>query len=374
MKRLDTTTPCRGKVLFIMHKDLDAEADSGSSVRPKKMIEAFRSIGYDLLILEGLQNRVFERHQSVTKLRSLLKAKHTEFAFCYIEPPAGPLFCPTDLSLLKDLRKLNIPTGLFYRDAYYLYPEYYGNDGRLKEALLQYMSKRDFKVFSNTCDVIFTPSDSFSKLVNFPNRMIALPPACSVGSIEANTPQGKEVTAIFVGSADKWYGAFLTLDAFKAVNESGVTAPLIFICPEGQWSNIDESYRALESEPWLEVMHLSGDQLNDQYKKADYAILPYLQTPYNDIAMPVKLFEYISFQKPIITTNCTDKANFIKRWNIGVVAEDNVPDFAQAIKQMIYDEQKFGEFKRNLPQALVENTWEARAETVTAELEKRQNV
>ena len=165
-------------VLFVMFKDVAAVPDSGSSVRPLKMLQAFKNIGCKVTLLEGLQNDVARRHKNVRRIIDGLK-EGKRYDCCYVEPPSGPLFCPTDLTLLKELKRREIPVGLFYRDAYHLFPQNFSQEGRLKEAVIRHMAHRDFKTFSRTCEVAYVPSRSFGELVGFPIPTKPLPPACA---------------------------------------------------------------------------------------------------------------------------------------------------------------------------------------------------
>lgn len=354
-------------VLYIMFKDLEGEADSGSSVRPQKMLRAFQNIGCDVTVLEGLQNRVLERRRKVRAVIDKLRRGET-FDFCYVEPPSGPFFCPTDLLLLKVLKQKGVPIGLFYRDAYGFFPEYYSEANTIKEKIIHYMEKRDYRLFCKTCSIIYTPSASFAEVMNFPLETRPLPPASS--EIDVPEPNKQDIpTGIYVGAADKWYGAYMLLDSFRRLNGKSVHARLIFICPKDQWDAAPPEYRALEKETWLDVLHISGEhKLSEEYAKADFAFLAYLHIPYNDMAMPVKLFEYITYLKPIISTNCTDKASFVEQWGIGLVSRDNPEDFAATIGYYLEHPELSEQFATALIDARHCNTWEERARTVVQDL------
>lgn len=364
MKRKE---PC---ILYITFIDLYESASSGSSVRPQQMKRAFEELGCKLIILQGLHNRVVERRRHVRETIKQIARGSLTVDFCYIEPPSGPLFCVEDLKLIKVLASRKIPIGLFYRDAYWLTKDSYSSGGAIKSTVIKLLHRRDLRVFNKCCDIIYVPSDSFASFVGFKCKTSALPPACPAITFNQQRSANKIPTAIFVGSATKEYGILLILDAFRQLNANGkVIANLNIVCPESNWSTLPKEYKSLKNEAWLAVYHVKGaENLVPHYARSDFALLPYLQIPYNDMAMPVKLFEYIAYEKPIITTNCTEKALFVDQWGIGLICEDNPQSLAATTQRYLDDSALQESFKRNLVRAHQQNLWTSRAKKVISDL------
>ena len=355
-------------VLFVMFKDVAAVPDSGSSVRPLKMLQAFKNIGCKVTLLEGLQNDVARRHKNVRRIIDGLK-EGKRYDCCYVEPPSGPLFCPTDLTLLKELKRREIPVGLFYRDAYHLFHQNFSQEGRLKEAVIRHMAHRDFKTFSRTCEVAYVPSRSFGELVGFPIPTKPLPPACAQSRFEAPVARnGKGVAGVYVGAASKEYGTFLLLEAFDEANRLGSHADLTFVCPPGQWESLPEEYRKYRDKPWLSVVQAKGNELEEHYRTADFGIMPRLRTPYNDIAAPVKMVEYISHGLPVLSTDCTECKNFVETWGIGKTVQADPDSMARGIAEFAETKSPRNAYREALLAACRENTWEKRAQTVIKDL------
>lgn len=360
-----------GKLLYIVFIDIDATPSSGSSVRPIKMLQAFRDINCDVTVLEGQQNRIFERHKKVTEiLRRLRRGEH--FDFCYIEPPSGPFLCPTDLRLLKELRKCNVPVGLFYRDAFYLFPESFSAGMLLKNRLISYMMKRDREVISKTCDIIYVPTASFGELVDFPNETRALPPGCSEFQIAEERSPSVEITGLYVGGVSEEYGSLLLLDSFDIARKKGCAAKLIFICAEEAWGSLPDKYKKYEQSDWLTVVHASGEKLEQYYMQADFGIIPRLKTSYNDIAFPVKLVEYISHGLPVLATSCAATEDFILHWAIGVVADDDLNSFSDAVISLAQKGNIREAYRSAIKMACEGNSWTQRACDVIEDLRRCQ--
>ncbi|MVX61081.1 glycosyltransferase [Enterorhabdus mucosicola] len=355
------------KVLYITFIDIKANQNSGSSVRPLRMLQAFSDMGCSVTVLEGQQNRVFDRHRRVSRILNGLK-RGERYDLCYVEPPSGPFLCPTDLALLKRLKHHGIPIGLFYRDAYYLFPDSFSSKIPLKDAAIAYMTKRDRKVFSKTCSIIYVPTASFGRLVSFPTKTKPLPPGCSGFEQQLIEGKSEELTAIYVGGVSEEYGSPLVLDSFMRARQKGYSVKLIFVCPEGSWSFLPERYQAFERYDWLEVVHASGAGLEAYYQRADFGIIPRLRTPYNDIAFPVKLVEYLSHGLPLLSTDCTAVEEFVSRWNIGLIANDSVASFSDAIMDFAKMQNVREAYRDAIIEACDKNSWGQRAYSVIEDL------
>ena len=133
------------KVLYLTYVDLASPAKSGSALRPQKMLEALREISGELRVVDGKQNDYHARKNACAKVRTWLRDWTPDL--CYIEPPSGPLFFECDRALLRLIHRKRIPIGIFYRDAYWRFPEAVGSSEKglksaLKRRLIVFMQKR----------------------------------------------------------------------------------------------------------------------------------------------------------------------------------------------------------------------------------------
>ncbi len=364
-------------VLVVTYKDLDASNETGSTRRPLEMIEAFRSIGCSVKVLSGLQNRIRERTKRV---RGILRYVEEEAVdFCYVEPPSGPLLCPADVYLVRCLSSHGVPVSLFYRDAYWLMPGLFGAGSRLKDWVIRLLSKRDLRLFRNNCHAIYYPSDGLRRLVDAEAMRLGrckkckemlLPPGCIIPHAEDSRDSAVKgvPTAIYVGAANNRYGAPTILASMKAVNEKRIRCNLIFVCPKDQWDAVDEENASCRDEDWFTLVHTSdSSELRSLYDESDFALMAYKRSPYNDIAAPIKLFEYISYLKPILSTDCTFSAEFILNNNIGIVVPDSIEQYVAGLEEMC---QRFKEdgFRNALLRTRESNMWQERARKVCSDL------
>lgn len=348
------------RLLLITFIDF-GEMKSGSSVRPQRMYDAFCELGYDVTLLEGLQNRKFERLKKV--YGTYKEIKHNLPDFCYIEPPSGPFFNLCDHMLMLYLHRKKVPMGLFYRDAYWLYADFWSVRG-IKKWFLTQMHKFDLHIFKKTCKVIFFPSQTMADLFEMKNKAI-LPPA---GMEIATKEHENNRNALYIGGVSKFYGTDIMLKAFKILNEErNQKITLTLCCREREMKDFFDNYK---NKSWLNVVHLSGDdQLKPLYDSCDIALYPSKRDDYMDFCMPVKLFEYLSRAIPIVSTDCRETARFVEENKIGLVSEDNPQSFANMVEKLINDDKLLKEFKNNAKKSLREkNLWKHRAETAARKI------
>ena len=339
-------------ILYITFVDF-SEQKSGSSVRPKKIYDAFLQEGYTVELLTGLQNRKLERWKSVWSFYK--KIKKNKYEFCYVEPPAGPIFNLCDHLILLYIAKIKkIPVGLFYRDAYWKFADWYSVSG-VKKAIINSMHKFDWFIIKKSCKKVYFPTKSMGDLFKDVNKDI-LPPGCEIQDISSKNSQN--INLVYVGGMSEQYGGPLLLEALKKVNQE-IKVNLHIVCREEDWKNFKE----YSKEDWLNVYHTSGSGLKEIYDKANIAIIPRKVDFYMDFAMPVKLFEYISYGLPIISTQCKEVANFVNDNEIGIVCEDNVDSIYSALKNINIDD--INKLSANVEKVRAENTWNKRVKYIS---------
>lgn len=357
-------------LLYIVFIDLDEEPKTGSAVRPVKMLKAFNNLGLKIKILSGWNNKIFERRKKVKEIITWLKTNKPKF--CYIETPSGPFFCWWDLYLIKVLHKKKIPIGLFYRDAYWKFPEFSSNENNkevkvIKNLIIKYMQKRDWNIFEKYCNQIYFPSESMLNHFNSPNKMV-LEPGCEYKNInnpDENLFEHKVLNVIFVGGASKRYGTEELLGAVKLVNDNQIKINLNFCCPKEQWNKFILDNKIDINIKGLNIVHKYGDkELKKLYLEADFGIIALKRNIYNDFAVPIKLFEYLSYEKPILATKCIETERIIKKYDIGWIVADNENAIAEKMNELYEDNTEIIKKKRNCNKAIVENLWENRAKKV----------
>lgn len=354
------------RLLFISFIDF-GDFHSGSSVRPQRMYDAFRELGYEITLLSGLQNRRCDRTRRVCSVMRQIRRQPPDF--CYVEPPSGPFFNLCDHLLLLRLARMGVPVGLFYRDAYWKFADWWQVKG-IKRAVLTFMQRFDLRIFKKTCKIVYFPTAAMAELFDLPRKGL-LPPAGTQGKIgpRAENPAVPDcVNALYIGGVSRFYGTDILLKAFEIVNER-MQKPvhLTVVCREAEMGSFFDSYK---EKPWLTIAHASGDEaLAPHYARSDFALYPSRRDFYMDFCMPVKLFEYLSRALPVVCTDCREAAAFVRENGIGLVTKDTPEAFALAVARLCEEPGLLGRLRRQCETALVQNNlWIHRARQVARDL------
>ena len=142
---------------------------------------------------------------------------------------------------------------------------------------------------------------------------------------------------------------------------------LVVCCRENEWNKVKTEYSKYLQDK-IEVVHSSGEKLNEYYQQADVCSLLFEKHEYRDIAMPMKLFEYISNRKPIIATTKTAAGDFVKENNIGWTIEYNEKSILDLLNNIQKDRNQIKEKEENFDKVIELNTWEERAKKVAKDL------
>lgn len=359
-------------LLYITFIDMDEIPKSGSGVRPVKLYEAIKEKGLSVKLLSGRNNDIKNRRKEVISTMKWLITNRPKA--CYVEPPSGPFFCFEDVLLLVLLKIFKVPTGLFYRDAYWKFKDSIVDKGlhktfvdKLKSIIIYIMQRIDWFVIQKCCAIIYFPTELMTTYFKAKD-MRPLPPGCYIPRNFYHEVNNGIPTAIYVGGATERYGLPMLLDSAILANSNGEVFKLIVVCEKNGWTSFSEA-RNLSEYNWLEVFHYdSGDELENLYKRADFSIVPIRKNTYHDFTFPVKLSEYLSHLLPVVSTNCIELEKFVNGNGIGIVSNDNVCDFSSALTKMAVD----SDFRNNCVNKAVltreTNLWISRVEQIIFDL------
>ena len=351
------------KILYITYIDLNAPQTSGSSVRPNKMLHAFLESGHTVKLLSGSTEYIHrtQRKHSIKEILSWLENETPDI--CYIESSTYPIIFHADRKLIKRIHKLSIPIGYFYRDFYRKFPKLFprrkGFVNFIKESFLNILQYKTDKIL-NYADIIYLPSIQAKRLFDYKD-MRALPPAGDNKLI----PHPYNKTIIYVGGISKHYGGDLLIEAFKLLNSDASEYKLMLVCRENEWSKVPEEDKHY---PWLQCFHASGEALAQLYAAAAAAIITKPDNEYNNLAISVKLFEYMSYGLPVISTDNDAMSDIIRHYGLGLIAS-SAEELADAVKSMLNNKDLYDNFCQNTATALNNNNlWANRAEQVVEDL------
>lgn len=299
--------------------------------------------------------------------------KKEDIGYVYIEAMASDLTL-LDRLLLDHLRKKGALLFPFIRDLYWRFPgtleprESNSKIVTLKKIArgkLRLYGERELNYYLKNATALLFPSLLAADTIDFPEKY-ALPPAGDASRcLKPEIPKNKNIT--FVGGISPKMGIDILMKAMAIVVKE---------CPEAHCTIVghgnEEIINRWKSEKY--VIFLTDKTYKDmpQILSDTYAVvIPCPRIPHNDFAMPLKLFDYMSFGRPIIATNCTAMANFIKENDIGVITDDNPESLAKGIIELLSNRDSAIKYGRNAFSAVKnKHSWKHRARQLTEIMQK----
>lgn len=346
---------------------------SGSQIRPLKMLKAFQDIGYSVDIVMGDGK---ERAKQIKRIKNQINSGK-KYNFLYSESSTYPtllasgklhaFFNPMlDFNFFKFCRKKNIPIALFYRDIHWRFPHFKTKKSNIKRILFYLLYNIDLFYYKKNIDILFLPHMKMLDFIplKFNTITSSLPPAAATKNVLFLQNQFKpELSFLYIGGVGELYDLRLFVKVISNFKNS-----FILCLRKKEWEINRDKY-TIPSNVKI-VNNTSQSELDNLYLNSSVAVLFVRPSTYWSFAMPVKLFEYISYNKPIIAVKNTAAGDFIEKHDIGWSLEYSYNKLTELIHKIQKNTNEI-EFKtNNIKKIFRLNTWKARAEKVIIEIEK----
>lgn len=356
---------------MIFHLPIQPLAKNNASmIRPFKMLEAFKNLGYEVDEVIGSEEN---RKIKINEIKLAVKSG-VNYDFVYSESTTSPIIfnepshIPNNIflewSFFRFCSKNQIPVTLFYRDIYWKFPKKL-NLTWWKKLLLIWGHKFEMYYFRKYISLLYLPSIEMGRYITeIPQEIIkALPPGTEPIRLASNEYSTDKLNLIYVGGV----GTHYNIDALiSAVSE--LTFVHLVVCTRKEEWVLYKNKKDLNSN--IEVIHKSGEDLIEYYMSADLASILVSGDDYRSFAVPFKLFEYAGMNIPIIASESTLAGRMVKENNIGFSIENNVESIKLALAKLYKDRKLIQEMKKSVETFAKQNTWIDRANQVVDDCEK----
>ncbi|EDS76834.1 putative glycosyl transferase [Clostridium botulinum C str. Eklund] len=364
----------RKRCIFHIPYKVSSDIVSGSHIRPLKMLNAFKNIGYDVDVVMGYGE---EREKSIRNIKKNIE-NGEKYDFLYAESSTMPTLLTEknhipkypflDFSFFKYCKSHNIKIGLFYRDIHWKFDQYKNNVGTAKRIISTIFYNYDLKKYKELVDILYLPSKEMFKYleIDFKGKIEELPPGSEKNdNVDLIKYKNDDYLNIFYvgGISTELYDI---RELFKVANELP-WVKLTVCCRESDWNNVADYYLTYLNER-ISIIHKSGEELYPYVKEADILNLFIKPTEYWEFAVPVKLFTYISYKKPIISAKNTVTGNFVEKNNIGWSIEYSREELINMLTKLKNNGKEILKKTSNMEKVLEENTWNSRAKKVVKDL------
>ena len=343
---------------------------SGSQVRPYRMLQAFRQIGCQVDVVAGnlgkrklAANKVLDKIKNGTKYDFLYSENRT-IPFAMVESHRLPLHPFMDHLFLHKCHRSGIPLGLFYRDVYWRDKAYREMASWWMRWITVPLYWYDWLWHGLYIDHMFIPSMTMKQALPRLYKSLpttALPPGVTEkarASRETPLRPRSRLRLLYVGGVmPPTYNLAPLL-----LSVQNLDVDLTICCRPAEWQKSKSVYQSL-LQGNCQIVHKSGDELGALYKHSDAAAIVLEATDYRAFAVPVKLFEALSYGVPIIASAGTEAARIVKEEGFGWTV-DGAGDIRQLLQVLQGDPYKLLAVRDRMTEKIPLNTWDARARRV----------
>jgi glycosyltransferase involved in cell wall biosynthesis len=267
---------------------------------------------------------------------------------------------PADLAFLALARARGIPVVTYLRDAQQLFAEYYPSSStkrRVSRVLFLPATRMMIRVSSH----VAFPSRGLAQAILGDERAAAkailLPPGARVADAPPVDPGARRL--LFVGAMRyAAHGGDILLEAMRRVRERGHDVRLIAVSRPG-----DEPPGRLPE--WLELERAQGPEIDRLLPGVLASITPRRRTPYNDLAVPIKVLDYLGYARPLIVTDTAETTAIVRAAGCGVVVPDTAEGLAEGIETVLTaSPDQIRDWAAAARVAAEANSWDARARAI----------
>jgi glycosyltransferase involved in cell wall biosynthesis len=229
----------------------------------------------------------------------------------------------SDLAVIGLAHALDIPIVTYVRDAYQLFPELYPRDS-LKRRLAAAAFLPAMRALRAVSSHVAFPTAGLAEAVFGPGANAPLLPPGAPEPVEVpRRPSANRI--LYVGDARLTaQGADRLLEAVEIARARGVEVELDVVSRPGQEPRPPHA-------PWLRVHRAEGPDIHALLPDVVATAIPRPRTRYNDLALPITLFDYLSYGRPLLVTDCREQARVVADADAGLVTPDDPPAIADGI-------------------------------------------
>ncbi|MGB2104608.1 MAG: glycosyltransferase, partial [Glaciecola sp.] len=118
----------------------------------------------------------------------------------------------------------------------------------------------------------------------------------------------------------------------------------------------------------IKIVHKSGEDMQALMLASDAVSIFVKPQEYWEFAAPVKLYEYLGYRKPIITSHGTLAGKFVSDNKIGWSLPYTETDLHELFDQLISTPQLLVNTQQQMNNAAQNHTWQSRAKQVVKDL------
>lgn len=363
-------------IIFHHPLPLRSDATTASGIRPLRMLEAFRDLGYAVDVVAGDVSARRAAIRDVAKnirggrMYQFMYAESSTMPTALTEPHHLPIAPLLDSRFFGYLKQRRIPIGLFYRDIYWLFDSYDARVPIFKRQVARFFYRHDLHWYDRTLKRLYLPSiEMRGHLPHIVNTSIAeLPPGFKPASpLPAVRDANGKLRLLYVGGMSSHYKMHALFEAVARLPQVKLT-----ICTrDSEWEAVKPEYQRWLL-PNIEIVHRSGQQMESLYLQCDVAVVFVKPDSYWQFAAPMKIYEYLGKHRPMLASEGTLAGRFVRDKGIGWVIPYDPGALLTQIEKLLENPAEVTSRAQMCARIAPMHTWQTRARQVAEDLEMRE--
>ena len=131
-------------------------------------------------------------------------------------------------------------------------------------------------------------------------------------------------TITYVGGFDIHRGLESVVKSIPLIKKKIRNFKFVLVGSGSNYESLLQLVNKLDVEKYVSFEGWKSHELLPSYiKGSDVCLIPHLKTEHTDNTIPHKLFQYMIFEKPVISSNCNPLLRIINETNSGLIYESN---------------------------------------------------
>jgi glycosyltransferase involved in cell wall biosynthesis len=171
---------------------------------------------------------------------------------------------------------------------------------------------------------------------------------------EIKEKYSKNYVLLYIGNTSKRRGLDTVLDSMSSLEKEIPKIKLVIIGKSSYDYKIKAKINRLKISNLVDF--LGWKKENELYKYlliSDIGLSPLYKNKHHDTTYANKIFQYISFNIPVLCSNSNAQAELIKKFNCGKVFEEkNTEDFISYVRLLINNKDLYSKLEKNCSDAI----------------------
>jgi Glycosyl transferases group 1 len=339
----------RRRLLLISMYPLDGEL-WGPTVRITRLRDELARL-VDLDVVDGYRAR-----RRIGLWRYALAGRPRSLDGVYVE---SSTFLPaeSDVAFLGLCRALGIRVVTYIRDAYQLFPDAYPRDTLRRRIAAAAFLPAVRALGAVSSRMAFPTAGLAAAVLGSDAPAVLLPPGAPPPADVPSSPGANRI--LYVGDTRlPTQGADRLITAVDIARRAGAELELDIVSRPGQDPLPPHP-------PWLHVHRAEGPAIHALLPDVLATAIPRPRNRYNDLALPIKLFDYLSYGRPLLVTDCAEQAAIVTGFDAGVVTRDDPRAIADGLVSLATaPTERIARWSTNAAAAARAASWGDRARTI----------